>query len=231
MKIRRYLCQCSLVAAICLGAVSDTKAVTYTIDPGATWSGYMNVFELPANGGGYVFGSGWGTSDLRASFSGATLTLAPNTIGDPAGFWYIGGGGPGAAGNKIMDASFYQEFTGSLAGQTVTFTGNVLANTLTGAHTSVAFIKEFSAGYTLLNTTTASLVNGVFSISLATINDPANHIQFGFETIGVNVWATDVAPFGQVDITAVPEPASAALLIGGIACLIVSRRSKAGHQI
>lgn len=220
-----------LAALLLVGATTSSPAVTFTVDPGASWLGYMNVFELPVNGGGYVFGSGWGTSDLRASFSGSTLTLAPNTIGDPAGFWYIGGGGPGAPGNKIMDASLYQEFTGLLAGQTVTFTGNVLANTLTAAHTSVAFIKEFSAGYALLNTTTVPLVNGVFSISLATINDPANHIQFGFETIGVNVWATDVAPFGQVDITAVPEPASAALVMGGLATLMAFRRNKAGSLI
>ena len=28
----------------------------------------MNVFELPANGGGFVFGSAWGIADLVASF-------------------------------------------------------------------------------------------------------------------------------------------------------------------
>jgi hypothetical protein len=215
-----------LAALLLAGATFNTSAVTYTVDPGASWLGFMNVFELPANGGGYAFGSPWGTADLRASFSGSTLTLAPNTINDPAPYWYIGGGGPGAPGNKIMDASFYQEFTGPLAGQTVTFTGNVLANSLTSAHSSVAFIKEFSAGYALLNSTTVPLVNGVFSISLATINDPANHVQFGFETIGVNVWATDVGPFGQVDITAVPEPSCAALLIAGISGLAFAARRK-----
>jgi hypothetical protein len=231
MKIRRYLCQCSLVAALCLGAISDTKAVTYTIDPGATWLGYMNVFNLPSDGGAYQFGSSWGTTDLRANFSGPTLTLTPNTIGDPATYWYIGGGGPGAPGNKIMDASFYQEFNGSLAGQTVTFTGNVLANSLTSAHTVVAFIKDFAPDYSSFVPTTVALTPGVFSISYNAINDPARHVQYGFTMNGVNVWATDLGQFGQVDIVAVPEPASAALLIGGMVCLIGCRRNKANFQI
>ncbi len=186
----------------------------------------MNVSELPSNGGAYVFGSGWGTADLRATFSGAVLTLSPNIIGDPAAFWYIGGGAPGNPGNKIMDANMYvQPADGTFSGQTLTFTGEVLANTLTSAHTSVAFIKDFAPDYSSFNTITAPLVNGVFSIDLLTLNDPARHVQYGFETIGVNVWVTDVAPFGSVDITAVPEPTSIALAgLGAAALLAFFRR-------
>lgn len=231
MKIRNQICQYSIVAALCLGAVTNARAATYTVDPGASWLGYMNVFNLPADGGAYQFGNPWGTADLRATFSGSTLTLAPNTISDPATYWYIGGGGPGAPGNKIMDASFYQEFTGSLAGQTVTFTGEVLANSLTTAHVAVAFIKDFAPDYSSSITTTVALTPGVFSVSYATLNDPARHVQFGFQTIGVNVWATDVGQFGDVQITAVPEPAAAVLLIGGLMGLAVSRRSKVIPQI
>lgn len=186
----------------------------------------MNVFELPANGGGFVSGSGWGTADLSASFSGSVLTLTPNTINDPAPYWYIGGGGPGAAGNKIMDANFYQEFSGSLAGQTVTFTGTVLANTLTAAHTAVAFIKDFAPDYSSSITVTAPLVDGVFNLSLDALNDPARHVQFGFDLNGVNVWVTDVGAYGSVQITAVPEPASLTLVLGGIAGLVLARRNK-----
>jgi hypothetical protein len=104
----------------------------------------MNVFELPSNGGGYVFGSGWGVADLNASFSGPILTLTPNTIGDPNPFWYTPSGGPGATGNKTMDANMYVEVNGGgLSGQNVTFTGLVLGNTLVSPYTSVAFIKDF----------------------------------------------------------------------------------------
>jgi len=65
----------------------------------------------------------------------------------------------------------------------------------------------------------------VFNLSLPTINDPARHVQYGFEVIGSDVWATDVAPYGNVQVTAVPEPATAALLGFGILGLVVGRRA------
>ena len=145
--------------------------------------------------------------DLKAAFAGPVLTLSPNTIGDPSTYWYIGGGAPGRPGNKIMDASMYVEKSGSLAGKTVVFTGSVLSKTLTSAHTSVVFIKDFAPDYSTSNTVTAPLVNGTFSISLATNAATGRHVQYGFETVGVNVWATDVGPYGSVRITADPYAA------------------------
>ena len=49
---------------------------------------------------------------------------------------------------------------------------------------------------------------GPFSLSLATIHDPARHVQYGFETIGPDVWITDAAAKGNVQIVGVPEPAT-----------------------
>lgn len=225
MKTRfQFLNRC-LCAALLLATALNSRAATVTVDPSATWLGYMNVFNLPSDGGAYQFGSSWGTADLRASFSGPVLSLSPNTIGDPNPYWYIGGGGPGAAGNKIMAASMYVESNGGLlGGQVVTFTGSVLANTLTAAHSTVAFIKDFAPDYSSFNVISVPLVSGVFSINLATIADAGRHVQYGFETTGVNVWATDVAPYGQIDIVAVPEPTSLALVGLGAALLAVRRR-------
>jgi hypothetical protein len=201
--------------------------VTVTVDPGAQWLGFMNVFELPANGGGYVFGSGWGTADLVASFSGPVLTLSPNTIGDPSPFWYQGGGGPGAPGNKIMAASFYQEVTGPYSGVNLTFTGKVLSNTFTSAHSTVAFIKDFAADYSSHVPVSVPLnANGTFSVSMNTIPVLGRHVQFGFETTGVNVWATDVAPFGSIQITAVPEPSSLLLGLAALSGAFVRGRGR-----
>lgn len=197
---------------VALSAKADT---TFTVDPGAAWLGYMNVFEIPANGGGYVFGSAWGTADLVATFSGSTLTLAPNSVNDTNSFWYTPSGMPGAVGNKTMDASMYVESSdGSLGGQTITFTGQVLTSTLTTNtdYTSVAFIKDFAPDFSSSVSTTIPLTNGVFSISLATINDPTRHVQYGFETIGPDVWSTDVGNYGVVKIAPVSNtPAAMAI--------------------
>lgn len=208
----------ALIGCVLLGAGTQVDAqVTVTVDPGANWLGFMNVFELPSNGGGFVFGSPWGAADLVATFSGPVLTLAPNTIGDPDPFWYQGGGMPGAQGNKIMAASMYVEETGPLAGTTVTFTGEVLSNSLTSAHSVVAFIKDFAPDYSSHVPVTVPLSSsGQFEISLSTIADPTRHVQFGFETVGPNVWITDVGPYGSLQVTAIPEPACLVLLAIGV---------------
>lgn len=179
---------------------AGTPPTTLTVDPAETWLGYMNVSDLPASGGASRPGGVWEVPDLRASFSGSTLTLSPNTISDPAPYWYIGGGAPGRPGNKIMSANMYVEKTGSLSGKTITFTGTVTANTLTSTHSSVAFIKDFAADYSSFTSTTAPLVNGTFSISHVTAAGSGRHVQYGFETTGVNVWPSDAAAFGSVQI-------------------------------
>lgn len=210
-NLTRILALCALLYPAA-GLRADT---TVTVDAAKTWLGYMNVFNLPVgeNPPAYVYGSSWGTADLCASFSGNTLTLSPNTIGDPNEFWYQNTsgtatppnvGGPGQQGNKIMQASMYVESNGgALGGQTVTFQGNVSALTFTSAHSTVAFIRDFAPDYSSVNEVTVPLdATGAFSISLATINDNARHVQYGFQTTGVNVWVTDVAPFGSIVIDA-----------------------------
>lgn len=223
-----------LVAGAVITPVANAAVVTVG-DSTAPWLGYMNVFELPANGGGYVFGSSWGIADLNASFNdgAGTLTLSPNTIGDPNEFWYqdttgsgnTSPGGPGAPGNKIMEASLYQEAAaGVLNGQTVTFSGMVLSNTFTDAHETVIFIRDFAADYSSFVETAVIADAGAFSISLDTIADAGRHVQYGFRTTGVNVWVTDTAPFGNVVISTIPTPASGALIaLGG---LVATRRRR-----
>jgi hypothetical protein len=223
--MKRTLSFAVIACAMLCTAVRVDADTTITVDPGAPWIGFMNVSNLPSAGGAYQFGSGWGTADLVATFSGPVLCLSPNTIGDPDPYWYTPSGGPGATGNKIMDASMYVEPAGSLPGQLVTFTGNVLSNTLLPSHTSVAFIKDFAPDYSSFNTITAPLTPGVFSISLATNPDPTRHVQYGFETIGPDVWITDVDPYGSVKVTAIPEPASLGLAgIVMIGCMVFRRR-------
>jgi hypothetical protein len=185
----------------------------------------MNVFNLPGSGtyptaapGPYQFGSGWGTSDLCAVFSGFGLTLSPNTIGDPNPYWYTPSGGPGASGNKLMDASLYVELpVNSVPGQNVIFSGTVLSNSLVSLSntnpagngwTCVAFIKDFAPDYSSFVSATAPMTVGSFNLNLVTVNDPARHVQYGFETVGPDVWATDpaLAGFGRVVVKSLVAP-------------------------
>ena len=164
--------------------------------------GYMNVYETPANGGGYLWGSGWGFADLTASYDGFNLTLGPNSIDDPDPYWYVGGGGPGHPGNKIMYADAYgQADDGSMAGELVVLSGIVVQNSLTPAHVAKAFLRDFAPDFSSFNETMIDLpASGEFTLSIVTGNDPARHVQWGFELRGPCVWVTDVAPFGSITI-------------------------------
>jgi hypothetical protein len=71
---------------------------------------------------------------------------------------------------------------------------------------------------------TAPLVNGLFSVTLATDPNPARHVQWGFETIGPDVWVTDVGPYGSIQVTQVPEPSTLALFGLGLLVPALLRR-------
>ncbi|TSA13535.1 MAG: hypothetical protein D4R79_05310 [Comamonadaceae bacterium] len=204
----------SVTSSVVTVTVSSTATVY--VDPSKAWLGFINVSETPLNGSGYVFGSSWAIPDLRASWSGSTLTLSPNTIGDPAAFWYVTTNTP-SVGNKIIEANMYVEPAGSLPGVTVTFTGTCISDTLTSlantnpdgnGWTCIAVIKDFAPNYSSSVVATVPVTNGMrFSVSLATINDPARHVQYGFQTVGPCVWAADTALPGYGNVVIAPGPA------------------------
>jgi hypothetical protein len=215
------------------------------------WVGYMNVFNNSAGAqGSYVFGTGWGVSDLKTTISnsnagtiaGDQLVLEPNynayvdalpgTDADRA-FWTNstdGGVTAGPAGNKWMDANTFEE-TASLAVPSYTLSGTVTANTLnTGLYTAKAFIKVLdpSAGFaTVLNDSVTLPASGPFIVTSDLSLLQGKLLQVGFSMNGLNANPVNAASNGSVSvaITAVPEPSTFALLaIGSCGAVALRRR-------
>ena len=229
----------------CALLVTSVQAATVTVgDSSAPWIGFMNVSNLPApdGDGAFQFGSSWGVPDLTATFDdpNSQVIMSPNTIGDPNEYWYQGGrpgedpgdpndnGGPGALGNKIMEANLFIQESGTLDGQTLTFEGEVLSDTTTAAHAVNIFIRDFASDFSSFNETIIPATVGPFSISLAIDPGPGRNVQYGFQMVGENVWVTDTAPFGNVvfgpSATEIPEPATVLLVGAGLLGFVGSRR-------
>ncbi|HWF19310.1 MAG TPA: hypothetical protein VG754_08580 [Verrucomicrobiae bacterium] len=194
----------ALCAFVC-GTVRVNSQVLVTVDPNQNWIGYMNVFQLPADGGAYEFGSTWGTADLRGVFGTTNLVLSPCTnVWETQDTAWVKA--DGMTPNDNMDANFYVQ-NDSLANTNLIFVGKCVSNTITNApepltgvsYTSVAFIKIFDSGYGLLGSATSNLVGGQsFSISMDTTG--AAHVQYGFETIGPDANPATVTNLGNVVI-------------------------------
>lgn len=219
-----------VAAVAALLSASAAQAVVVGVDgSSAPWLGFMNVYNLPSAGGAFQFPSGWGVADLRTTFNDPAqqVTMLPNTIGDANPYWYIGGGGPGAAGNKIMEANLYQQRSdGSLSGTTVTFNGFVTSNTLTSAHEARIFIRDFAPDFSSVNEVIIPApASGAFSLSLNTLAGAGRNVQWGMQLKGVNVWFTDTAPFGSITYSSVPTPG--ALAVAGVLGLAATRRRRA----
>jgi len=198
----------AILALLIPAAGSAFAQTNVTIDPASMTAGFMNVFNLPPThptnpgDGAFQFNGGWGFNDLVASFAGNVLTWSVNTIGDPDPYWYVGGGGPGAQGNKCMEANGYAESVGTLNGQDVIFSFTVTDYTLASSHQFRAFIRDFAPDFSSFNDTTIPVTGtGFYQLSLTTVNDPARPVQYGFQMKGENVWITDAGNFGQVVIT------------------------------
>ena len=182
---------------------------TTVFDANANWNGYMNVFELPENGGGYVFGQPWGVPELSAIFTPSVnnVKLLPNTntyAENPTdGFWVNQTTG---AGNKNMEAITFIEPGAGANDNDLAFGGNVVGNTLDAAYTAKYFIKALDPnnGYADIfnGSKTFDLpASGTFSVSATAAELPAGLIvQYGFVMVGPNADPATAGALGSVVI-------------------------------
>lgn len=177
---------------------------TVVADASAEYLGYANVFETIANGGAFVFGSGWGVADLKTvvDAGAGTVTLQPNfnTYGDNPGdpFWIDPATG---LGNKQFEGNTFVENNTNLIGSELTFTGGVAAYTLDPAYVAIAFIKVFNADFSVLKIETAPLVAGQdFSITYTNVEPEDTTIQYGYQILGLNANPADEAALGSIVI-------------------------------
>ena len=111
-----------------------------------------------------------------------------------------------------MDGAIYNETTGVYVGASVTFTFDVLANTLASGYSADAFVKDFGPGYAYNGERTVNLTPGTDSVNYPlTGSNPGEIVQFGFELIGPDANPATVASLGSVEIAPVPEPTTLAL--------------------
>jgi hypothetical protein len=156
-----------------------------------------------AAGYGGSGGSAWATAALDAGFASNILTFTPNTsisedVSITNTYWWNANG----SGANNMDANFYVQ-NDSLAGETLTFSGDCITNTLVAPYSAntTAFIKDFAPDYSSFTSSTTALASDQpFSITLATT--AGDHIQYGFEMIGPDASTNNIASLGELLINA-----------------------------
>ena len=177
---------------------------TVTVNASAEQFGFANVFELPANGGGYVFGQPWGVEDMKTVLdAGAnTITLQPNfSAWDPADpFWVDASTG---LGNKVFEGNTYVE-DNSLIGSELTFEGGCSAVTIDAGYEVVAFIKVFNVDFSVQKVETTTLAAGQnFSVSYTDVAAEDTTLQYGFWVSGINADPANESALGSVVVGSV----------------------------
>lgn len=176
------------------------------------WTGYMNVFDLPADGGGYQFGSAWEVPAVQSILDVASNTIALhpnfNTYAENStdAFWV---NQSTLEGNKMMEGLTFVEPGDTFNGSDLTFSGGIVSNTLSSDYTASFFIKALDPMNDYADALGGSKIveipaSGSFSVSATAAElAPGLLIQYGFSITGVNANPDNEAALGNITIGAV----------------------------
>lgn len=202
------------------GQAASRNVIT---DPNNAFYGYENVFTngltattQPAYISQYLGSGGLG---LGAAFPNNSTVDTSGTVSIGADDWpdvtspyntdtliWADASGTSASICKTL-SDIYSENTSFSAGDSVTFTGTLVTNTLLSPYgnNAILFIKDYDTswgfhGYVSLNLNT--LTNGqAFSLTMPSIFGTGDHIQYGLEWAGPPVRAANAASYGVAMIS------------------------------
>ncbi|WP_430404156.1 T9SS type A sorting domain-containing protein [Fluviicola sp.] len=198
----------AIISISMISAVSNAQN-NVTFSANDSWVGYVNVFETPANGNAYLWGSPWAIADLQTTINtGAnTMTLQPNFnlyAADPTDAYWVDQ--TTQLGAKYISGSTYVEPGPSFNGSALTFEGDVLSNNLDLTKYEAKFYinaLDSTNGYanTLPGKTFNIPASGHFSVSATAGELPVGLIiQYGFTIYGRNANPVDATALGSIVI-------------------------------
>jgi len=207
-----------------LGTFGVQAANQYVVtDPNFAFYGYENVFtnglnatiqppyvsQFLGSGGGGKGGAFPNNSSVDTS---GTLTIGADDWPDVTSpyntdtlIWADASGTSAAICKTISD--IYSENTSFNAGDSVTFSGTLMTDTLASPYkdNAILFIKDYdtSWGYHgLVSVNINTLTNGqAFSLTMPSIYGKNDHIQYGLEWSGPPVRAANAASYGAAMIS------------------------------
>ncbi len=190
------------------------------------WIGYMNVFEVPSNGGAFAFGTAWGVQDLKSTFDTVynCVKLQPNFntyANNPTDPYWVNQ--TTLEGNKEMEASTYLDLDTSYNGHGLVFEGYVQHLTIdTTLYDVNFFIKALDPSNSWQDALGGSKIipitsTGYFSISATAAEmAPGLVLQVGFNVIGTNANPADEAMLGSVVIGSGPDTVAPVPLVASL---------------
>jgi len=200
--MKKTLMMCTLMAAAVTAQANLLVNADFAATPPETnWSMFLGapVFA-PAAVTDYV------------SFSGSVATFSGNNTG--------------------LETNFYQGFGGDElnaalpAGVTYTFSADISNIVLESGATAVAFVKAFGPGYAWIGGEfqNPALSEGTNTITFTTTGTGDNIYQVGWYIVGAAGGSS--MQITNPSLTVVPEPATYALVLGGLGLAVVMWRRR-----